>query len=271
MRPAISARGRDGAGAGRGCDPGRRSGVIGVAAINPESAAVAPVIAAARAQVRQRSGAAGRRAVGHGRRRGGSVGRRRARPEGRRLLRRRPAHDRRHRARRRRAITGARGRAGSVAWLALNPVEREDYRKIGCLEAEVAAAGHRPPPRLAHQGGRSIARAGRRQGRLLRDHRRARARPPRATATASRFRWCATPPSTSAWPRRTSSPSPIRRCWCSAASWPSAADLLLEPVRTEIARRLPKPMMDALRDRDRHARRRRRRDRRGAPRHRGAP
>ena len=29
----------------------------------------------------------------------------------------------------------------SVAWLALNPVEREDYRKIGCLEAEVAAAG----------------------------------------------------------------------------------------------------------------------------------
>jgi glucokinase len=28
-----------------------------------------------------------------------------------------------------------------VAWLALNPVEREDYRKIGCLEAEVAAAG----------------------------------------------------------------------------------------------------------------------------------
>jgi glucokinase len=38
-------------------------------------------------------------------------------------------------------VTGARGRAGSVAWLALNPVEREDYRKIGCLEAEVAAAG----------------------------------------------------------------------------------------------------------------------------------
>ena len=29
----------------------------------------------------------------------------------------------------------------SIAWLALNPVEREDYRKIGCLEAEVAAAG----------------------------------------------------------------------------------------------------------------------------------
>ena len=38
-------------------------------------------------------------------------------------------------------VTGARGRAGSIAWLSLNPVEREDYRKIGCLEAEVAAAG----------------------------------------------------------------------------------------------------------------------------------
>jgi predicted NBD/HSP70 family sugar kinase len=39
------------------------------------------------------------------------------------------------------AVTGARGRAGQVAWLSLNPVEREDYRKSGCLEAEVAAAG----------------------------------------------------------------------------------------------------------------------------------
>jgi glucokinase len=38
-------------------------------------------------------------------------------------------------------IDGGHRRAASVAWLALNPVEREDYRKIGCLEAEVAAAG----------------------------------------------------------------------------------------------------------------------------------
>jgi predicted NBD/HSP70 family sugar kinase len=36
---------------------------------------------------------------------------------------------------------GTHGRAASTAWLALNPVEREDYRKIGCLEAEVAASG----------------------------------------------------------------------------------------------------------------------------------
>lgn len=38
-------------------------------------------------------------------------------------------------------VTGAHGRAASIAWLALNPVEREDYRRTGCLEAEVAAAG----------------------------------------------------------------------------------------------------------------------------------
>jgi glucokinase len=28
-----------------------------------------------------------------------------------------------------------------VGWLALNPVEREDYRRLGGLEAEVASAG----------------------------------------------------------------------------------------------------------------------------------
>jgi predicted NBD/HSP70 family sugar kinase len=36
---------------------------------------------------------------------------------------------------------GANGFAGSVGWLALNPVEREDYRRFGGLETEVAAAG----------------------------------------------------------------------------------------------------------------------------------
>ena len=36
---------------------------------------------------------------------------------------------------------GAHGLAASIGWLALNPVEREDYRRYGGLEAEVAAAG----------------------------------------------------------------------------------------------------------------------------------
>ena len=36
---------------------------------------------------------------------------------------------------------GAHGRAGAAAWLALNPVERQDYRKLGSLAAEVSRAG----------------------------------------------------------------------------------------------------------------------------------
>jgi glucokinase len=38
-------------------------------------------------------------------------------------------------------LAGAHGLASSVRWLALNPVEREDYRRLGCLEAEGGAAG----------------------------------------------------------------------------------------------------------------------------------
>jgi hypothetical protein len=37
--------------------------------------------------------------------------------------------------------TGDHGLASSLGWLALNPVEREDYRRLGGLEADVAAAG----------------------------------------------------------------------------------------------------------------------------------
>ena len=36
---------------------------------------------------------------------------------------------------------GAHGLAGAAAWLALNPVERQDYRKYGSLAAEVSNAG----------------------------------------------------------------------------------------------------------------------------------
>jgi predicted NBD/HSP70 family sugar kinase len=35
---------------------------------------------------------------------------------------------------------GSSGLAGSIGWLAVNPVEREDYRRVGGLESEVAAA-----------------------------------------------------------------------------------------------------------------------------------
>lgn len=36
---------------------------------------------------------------------------------------------------------GAHGSAADAAWLALNPVERDDYRRLGCLEAEVSGKG----------------------------------------------------------------------------------------------------------------------------------
>jgi glucokinase len=36
---------------------------------------------------------------------------------------------------------GAHNRAGAAAWLALNPVERQDYRKLGSLAAEVSSKG----------------------------------------------------------------------------------------------------------------------------------
>ena len=36
---------------------------------------------------------------------------------------------------------GAHGRAGAAAWLALNPVERQDYRRLGSLAAEISSRG----------------------------------------------------------------------------------------------------------------------------------
>ena len=36
---------------------------------------------------------------------------------------------------------GAHNRAGAAAWLALNPVERQDYRRLGSLAAEISAKG----------------------------------------------------------------------------------------------------------------------------------
>src|SRR5687767_11046819 len=40
-----------------------------------------------------------------------------------------------------RVFEGAHGLAGAAGWLALNPVERDDYRRLGCLEAEIGADG----------------------------------------------------------------------------------------------------------------------------------
>ena len=143
------------------------------------------------------------------------------------------------------AVTGARGRAGSVAWLSLNPVEREDYRKIGCLEAEVAAtgivrrmiwrikAGDRSRvqdvikddlPAITVNHVLDAARNG--DGvsiSVVRD-------------TAKYLGMAAANLVVVADPEML----------VLGGIMASAADLLIEPLRAEIARRLPKPMMDAL-------------------------
>jgi hypothetical protein len=142
-------------------------------------------------------------------------------------------------------VTGARGRAGSVAWLSLNPVEREDYRKIGCLEAEVAAAGivRRLIWRIK-AGDRSrvqdavnddlsaitvehVLEAARRNDgvsiSVVRD-------------TAKYLGMAAANLVVVADPETL----------VLGGIMASAADLLLDPLRVEIARRLPKSMLEAL-------------------------
>jgi len=142
-------------------------------------------------------------------------------------------------------VAGSRGRAASVAWLALNPVEREDYRRVGCLEAEVAAAGivrrliwrikagdrSRVQDRVggdltairlndildAARGGDGVSIS------VMRD-------------TAKYLGMAAANLATIVDPD----------VLVLGGVMATAADLLLDPVRTEIARRLPRPMIDVL-------------------------
>ena len=227
-----------------GAVPAASRGVIGIAAINPESAAVAPVISelglkfgsapTGRAVLSGTAAAAAEAWVGAARgmkdvvffavnqhTTGGVV-------------------------RNGVAITGARGRAGLVGWLALNPVEREDYRKTGCLEAEVAAAGivRRIVWRIK-AGDRSRVQD------IVKDD--FSAITMEHVLTAARD---GDGVSISVV-RDTAKYLGMAAANLVAISDPemlvlggimaSASDLLLEPVRTEIARRLPKQMLDALR------------------------
>jgi len=141
--------------------------------------------------------------------------------------------------------TGTRGRAASVAWLALNPVEREDYRKTGCLEAEVAAAGivRRLIWRIK-SGDRSRIQemVGDDLSRITIDHvlEAARARDGVSISvvrdTAKYLGMAAANLVVVADPEML----------VLGGIMASAGDLLLEQVRTEIARRLPRAMMEAL-------------------------
>jgi glucokinase len=143
------------------------------------------------------------------------------------------------------AINGAHGRAGSVAWLSLNPVEREDYRKSGCLEAEVAAAGivRRLIWRIK-AGDRSRVQDVIKDdlSAITVDHVLDAARTGDGVSisvvrdTAKYLGMAAANLVVIADPEML----------VLGGIMASAADLLIEPLRAEIARRLPKPMMDAL-------------------------
>lgn len=140
---------------------------------------------------------------------------------------------------------GARRRAASVGWLSLNPVEREDYRKVGCVEAEVAAAGivRRLIWRIKAGDRSRVADAvhgdlsaitieqvldGARGGdgvsiSVVRD-------------TAKYLGMAAANLVVVADPEML----------VLGGIMASAADLLMEPIRAELTRRLSRPMMDAL-------------------------
>jgi predicted NBD/HSP70 family sugar kinase len=143
------------------------------------------------------------------------------------------------------AVTGARGRAGSIAWLALNPVEREDYRKIGCLEAEVAAVGivRRLIWRIkAGDRSRVQEAVGNDLTAITMDHVLDAARNGDGVSisvvrdTAKYLGMAAANLVVVVDPETL----------VLGGIMASAADLLLEPVRVEISRRLPRSMMDVL-------------------------
>ena len=164
--------------------------------------------------------------------------------------------------------TGAHDRAGAAAWLALNPVERQDYRRLGSLAAEVSAGGiaRRLSWRIQAGDHSQVLERGRRIAR--RHHRASSCSTARAPATASPFRSSATPRSTSAWRSRRSPPRSIprsiiverqrRRGGSDARAGPAG---VRAPAAARRDDRSARRVLDA--------RRRRGRDRRGAARHAG--
>ena len=140
---------------------------------------------------------------------------------------------------------GAGRRGASIAWLALNPVEREDYRKIGCLEAEVAAAGivRRLIWRIKAGDRSRVADAvGGDLSVITADHVLRAARDGDGVSisvmrdTAKYLGMAAANLVIVADPEML----------VLGGIMATASDLLTEPVRTELARRLPRHTMDAL-------------------------
>jgi len=144
-----------------------------------------------------------------------------------------------------RAMSGAHGRAASIAWLALNPVEREDYRKMGCLEAEVAAAGivRRLVWRIK-AGDRSRV-----SDKVDNDFARITAEDVLIAARDGDGVSISVMRDTAKYLGMAAANLVLLadpEVLVLGGIMADAADLLLEPVRTEIGRRLPRAMMDAL-------------------------
>jgi glucokinase len=142
-------------------------------------------------------------------------------------------------------VTGAHRRAPAVAWLALNPVEREDYRRTGCLEAEAGAAGivRRLVWRIkAGDRSRVEEMVSGDLSRITIEHVLEGARQDDGVAfsvvrdTAKYLGMAAANLVAMADPD----------VLVLGGLMASAADLFLEPLRTEITRRLPRSMMEAL-------------------------
>lgn len=226
----------------QGAGPG--SGTIGLAATNPESAAVVPVVAQLAPQIgasshRQGAVLSGTAAAAAEAWVGAARGLKDV------VFFAVSQHTTGGVIRDGVALTGSRGRAGSVAWLSLNPVEREDYRKAGCLEAEVAAAGivRRMIWRIkAGDRSRVQDQVQNELTAITVEHVLDAARNGDGVSisvmrdTAKYLGMAAANLVVVADPEML----------VLGGIMASAADLLIEPIRTEITRRLPKPMMDAL-------------------------
>jgi len=144
-----------------------------------------------------------------------------------------------------RGMPGAHGRAASVAWLPLNPVEREDYRKMGCLEAEVAALGivRRLVWRIkAGDHSRVLETVDNDLTKITAEHVLAAARNGDGVSISVMRDTAKYLGMAAANLVLVADPSVL----VIGGIMADAADLLLEPVRTEVGRRLPRQMMDAL-------------------------
>ena len=141
--------------------------------------------------------------------------------------------------------SGAHGRAGAAAWLALNPVERQDYRKLGSLAAEVSAKGIAKRLSWRVQAGdrsRVLENAGGSldaiTGQLVFEGARA-GDGVAISVVRDTAKYIGMAVATLA---ATTDPEVVVVCGSVAA-----ADLMLEPVRQECMRRLPPEWMDGLR------------------------